>query len=99
MAEPARRGGGALCRAGANNCRAPGKPQKAVERPYAPIEKLLVELCFEARDLQFIALPEFRTMLAGTQRIQMATLIAYAADRKLALKKLFGKRNQLIPPF
>jgi Family of unknown function (DUF6577) len=69
---------------------------------YAPIEKLLVELYFEARDLQFMALPEFHTMLAnlaGTRRIQIATLIAYAADRKLPLKKLFGEKNQLIPPF
>lgn len=68
----------------------------------APIEKLLVELYFEARDLQLMALPEFHTMLgnlAGTQRIQMATLLSYAAERKLPVKELFGERNQLIPPF
>lgn len=72
------------------------------KEPYAPIEKLLVELCFEARDLQFMALPEFHTMLtnlAGTRRIQMATLIAYATDRKLPLKRLLGENNQLITPF
>ena len=69
---------------------------------FAPIEKLLVELCFEARDLQLMALPEFHTMLAnlaGTSRIQMGTLLSYAAERKLPLKQLFGDRNQLIPPF
>jgi hypothetical protein len=68
----------------------------------APIEKLLVELCFETRDLQLMALSEFHTMLAnlaGTNRIQMATLITYAAERKLALTELFGEENQLIPPF
>jgi hypothetical protein len=31
--------------------------------PVATIEKLLVELCFEARDLQLMAMPEFHTML------------------------------------
>lgn len=68
----------------------------------APIEKLLVELCFEARDLQLMALSEFHTMLAnlaGTQRIQMATLLKYAGDRKLPPGLLFGEQNQLTPPF
>jgi hypothetical protein len=72
------------------------------KQPFAPIEKLLVELCFEARDLQLMALPEFHTMLAslaGTNRIQMGTLLSYAAERKLPLQQLFGDRNQLIPPF
>ena len=43
----------------------------------APIEKLLVELCFEARDLRLMATADFHTMLAnlaGTQRIPMALL-------------------------
>lgn len=69
---------------------------------FAPIEKLLVELCFEARDLQLLALPEFHTMLAnlaGTNRIQMGTLLSYAAERKLPLEQFFGDRNKLIPPF
>ncbi len=72
------------------------------KEPFAPIEKLLVELCFEARDLQLMAMPEFHSMLAnlaGTQRIQMATLIAYAAGRKMPLSGLFGEKNQLTPPF
>ncbi len=72
------------------------------KEPFAPIEKLLVELCFEARDLQLMALPEFHTMLAnlaGTSRILMGTLLSYAAERKLPLKQLFGDKNQLIPPF
>ncbi len=71
------------------------------EEQIAPIEKLLVELCFEARDLRFMALSEFHTMLAnlaGTQRIQMATLVSYAAERKLGLDQLFGEENKLIPP-
>lgn len=71
------------------------------KEPFAPIEKLLVELCFEARDLQLMALPEFHTMLAnlaGTSRIQMGTLLSYAGERKLPLKQLFGDTNQLIPP-
>jgi hypothetical protein len=72
------------------------------KEPLAPIEKLLVELYFEARDLQLMALSEFYTMLgnlAGRRRIQMATLLSYAAERKLPLKEFFGDRNQLIPPF
>ena len=72
------------------------------KEPFAPIEKLLVELCFEARDLQLMALPEFHTMLAnlaGTQRIQMGTLLSYAAERKLPLQQLLGDKNKLIPPF
>jgi hypothetical protein len=46
------------------------------EEPFAPIEELLVELCFEARDLQLMAMPEFHIMLtnlAGSRRIQIAT--------------------------
>jgi hypothetical protein len=72
------------------------------KEPFASIEKLLVELCFEARDLQLMALPEFHTMLAnlaGTSRIQMGTLLSYAAERKLPLEQLFGDKNQLFPPF
>jgi len=72
------------------------------EEHIAPIEKLLVELCFEARDLHLMALSEFHTMLAnlaGTQRIQMATLVSYATERKLPLDQVFGIENQLIPPF
>jgi len=72
------------------------------KEPFAPIEKLLVELCFEARDLQLMALSDFHSMLAnlaGTRRIQMATLLNYAAERKLPLTELFGEKNQLIPPF
>jgi len=72
------------------------------KEPFAPIEKLLVELCFEARDLQLMALSDFHAMLAnlaGTRRIQMATLLNYAAERKLPITELFGEKNQLIPPF
>ena len=70
--------------------------------PVAPIEKLLVELCFEARDLQIMSPTEFHTMLAnlaGTHRIPMAKLLSYAGSRKLPLQQLFGENNQLIPPF
>ena len=70
--------------------------------PLASIEKLLVELCFEARDLRLMALPEFHRMLAnlaGTHRIRMATLLDYAAARELSPESLLGDRNQLIPPF
>ena len=72
------------------------------KEPFAPIEKLLVELYFEARDLQLMPLPEFHTMLgnlAGTNRIQMGTFLSYAAERKLPLQQLLGENNQLIPPF
>jgi hypothetical protein len=72
------------------------------KQPFAPIEKLLVELCFEARDLQLMALPEFHTMLAnlaGTNRIQMGTLLSYAAERKLPLQQLFDVMYQICPPF
>jgi len=70
--------------------------------PCAPIEKLLVELCFEARDLRLMAAADFHTMLAnlaGTHRIPMALLVSHAAGRKLPPVKLFGNDNQLIPPF
>jgi hypothetical protein len=70
--------------------------------PVAPIEKLLVELCFEARDLQIMSLVDFHTMLtnlAGTHRIPMAKLVSYAGARKLRLKQLLGDGNPLIPPF
>ena len=70
--------------------------------PLAPIEKLLVELCFEARDLRLMTLSEFHTMLgnlAGTHRIQMALLLSYASERKLPVKELLGEENQLTPPF
>ena len=72
------------------------------KEPFAPVEKLLVELCFEVRDLRLMSLSDFHTMLvnlAGTRRIQVATLLSYAAERKLPLKQLFGDKNQLIPPF
>jgi hypothetical protein len=72
------------------------------EEPLAPIEKLMVELCFEVRDLQLMALPEFHMMLASVasaHRIQMATLFSYAAERKPPLEELFGPGNQLTPPF
>lgn len=71
------------------------------KEPFAPIETLLVELCFEARDLQLMAMPDFHSMLAnlaGTHRIQMGTLLSYAAERKLPLSRLI-RYNQLIPPF
>ena len=48
-------------------------PSKA---PFAPIEKILVELCSEARDLQLMShaqVPCHAGNLAGTHRIQMAT--------------------------
>ena len=70
--------------------------------PCAPIEKLLVELCFEARDLRLMAAADFHAMLAnlaGTRRIPMALLVSHAAERKLPLGELFGDGNQLIPPF
>ena len=73
------------------------------KQPFAPIEKLLVELCLEARNLQLMAVSEFHTMLAnqaGATRIRMGTLLSYyAAERKLPLEPLFGDKNQLIPPF
>ncbi len=68
----------------------------------APIEKLLVDLCFEARDLRLMAAADFHAMLAnlaGMHRIPMATMLDYAAERKLPLGVLFGEGNQLIPPF
>jgi len=72
------------------------------EEHIAPIEKLLVDLYFEARDLQLMALSEFHTMLqnlAGSQRIQIATLLSFSAERKLPVKELLGEGlNLLIPP-
>jgi hypothetical protein len=68
----------------------------------APVEKLLVELCFEARDLQLMAMSDYHAMLAnlaGTKRIQMATMLKYAGDRKLQPEALLGDPNPLTPPF
>jgi hypothetical protein len=68
----------------------------------APIEKLLVELYFEARDLDLMSPADFHAMLAnlaGYRRIQMATLLKYAGDRKLQPTALLGDKNQLTPPF
>jgi len=67
----------------------------------APIENLLVELYFETRDLGLMAEDDYRTMLsnlAGTRRINMASLLTYATERKLELWALLGKGSQLIPP-
>jgi hypothetical protein len=67
----------------------------------APIEKILVELYFEARDLDLMSLSDFHAMLsnlAGHRRIQMATLLKYAGDRKLQPAALLGDQNQLTPP-
>jgi hypothetical protein len=68
--------------------------------PLAPIEKLLVDLYFEVRDLNLMAMEDYHAMLtnlAGTQRITMALLASYAAERKLTLDDILGKENQLIP--
>ncbi len=67
----------------------------------APIENLLVELYFESRDLGFMATDEYHAMLAnlaGTRRINMATLLSYARERKLQPGLLFRPDDQLIPP-
>lgn len=67
----------------------------------APIEKILVDLWFEARDLQLMSPADFHAMLAnlaGSRRISMATLIRYAASRKLPLAEFLGAENQLMPP-
>jgi hypothetical protein len=72
-----------------------------VNRHIAPIEHLLVELYFEARDLDLMAADDYHTMLAnlaGTSRINMAMLLSYATERKLEHGALFGTVNQLIPP-
>jgi len=75
---------------------------RARQKNPSPIEKLLVDLLFEVRDLQLMAMPEFHTLvanLAGMQRIQVATLLKYASERKLSPSLLFGELNQLTPPF
>lgn len=80
--------------------RATGKSPS--RQPFATIEKLLVELCFEARNLQLMGLSDSHPMvanLAGTNRIQMGTLLSHAAERKLHVEKLLEEENQLIPPF
>ena len=67
----------------------------------APIEILLVELYFEARDLRLMAEDDYHAMLAnlaGTRRINMAMFLSYAAERKLEPGVLFGENSQLIPP-
>ena len=68
---------------------------------FAPIEKILVELYFEARDLDLMSISDFHAMLAnlaGSRRIRMATLLKYAGDRKLPPLALLGDCNQLTPP-
>lgn len=69
--------------------------------PYASIETLLVELFFEVRDLRLMSLPEYHTLLAnlaGTRRIALGRLLAYAAERKIPPERILGDGNQLIPP-
>ena len=69
--------------------------------PYASIESLLVELFFEVRDLGLMSLEEYHTLLAnlaGTRRILLGRLLAYAAERKIAPERILGEENQLIPP-
>jgi hypothetical protein len=69
--------------------------------PFASIESLLVELFFEVRDLELMSLPEYHTLLAnlaGTRRIALGRLLAYAAERKITPERILGKANQLIPP-
>ena len=66
------------------------------KEPFASIEKLLVELCFEARDLQLMALPEFRTMvanLAGTSRIQMGLPPELCSRTKAATRTAFRRQK------
>jgi hypothetical protein len=67
----------------------------------APIETLLVELYFEARDLGLMSEDDYHAMLAnlaGTRRINMAMFLSYAAERKLEPGVLFGEVSQLFPP-
>ena len=79
------------------------EPRKSpAKEPLAPIEKVLVDLYFEVRDLRLMALADFHDMLAnlaGNRRIEMALLVSYATERKLPIGKLLGKNNQLNPPF
>ena len=79
------------------------EPRKSPSKDsLAPIEKLLVDLYFEARDLRLMALSDFHAMLtnlAGNRRIEMASLISYATERKLPLDELLGDKNKLTPPF
>lgn len=69
--------------------------------PYASIEALLVELFFEVRDLELMSLPEYHMLLAnlaGTRRIAIGRLLAYAAERKITAERILEETNQLIPP-
>jgi len=67
----------------------------------ASIERLLVELCFERRDLALMSEEDYHAMisnLAGTRRIRIALFLSYAAERKLEPVELLGTGNQLITP-
>jgi len=67
----------------------------------ASIERLLVELYFERRDLALMSEEDYHAMignLAGTRRIRISLLLSYAAERKLEISDLLGADNQLIPP-
>jgi hypothetical protein len=48
-----------------------------------------------------MSLPEYHTLLAnlaGTRRIALGRLLAFAAERKIPPERILGEYNQLIPP-
>jgi hypothetical protein len=66
----------------------------------ASIERLLVELYFERRDLGLMSEEDYHAMisnLAGTRRIKVSLLLSYATERKLEPTGILGEDNQLIP--
>jgi hypothetical protein len=69
------------------------------DRPFAGIEKLLVELRVEVDALKFIDVSEFHH-LAGEAlrqgRVQISALLSYAEARLFSSEDLFGKEQSII---
>lgn len=68
---------------------------------YGPIEKLLIYLYFEVRDLKILSLDDYHKLLnnvLGSGRIEIAVMMMYAREQKLKLGEVLGGANQLIPP-
>jgi hypothetical protein len=65
----------------------------------ARIEKILVDICVELDSLSLMAEAEFQAManrLAASQRIAMASLVAYCRRRKIMMSDVFGNRESII---
>lgn len=77
----------------------PSIGRQPVEGRLATIEKLLVDLYVERRDLPLMDVAEYRRMfanLARSRRIKVSGLLAYAERRKIEVSELFEHEEHTI---